>query len=62
MGKDYIILPKFNVKEDDEAFKVLNNFYKGKKSIYQIESRKILLGEEIFIVLLCKYQMEYYKI
>jgi agmatine deiminase len=44
MGKDYILLPKFNVKEDQEAFDVLNNFYKGKKKIYQIESRKILLG------------------
>ena len=44
MGKDYILLPKFNVKEDQEAFEVLNNFYKGKKKIYQIESRKILLG------------------
>ena len=44
MGKNYILLPKFNVKEDQEAFDVLNNFYKGKKKIYQIESRKILLG------------------
>ena len=44
MGKDYIILPKFNVKEDQEAYDVLNQFYKGKKKIYQIESRKILLG------------------
>ena len=44
MGKDYIILPKFNVKEDQEAFDVLNQFYKGKKKIYQTESRKILLG------------------
>ena len=44
MGKNYIILPKFNTKEDDEAFNILNQFYKGKKTIYQIESRKILLG------------------
>ena len=44
MGKDYIILPKFNVKEDQEAYDVLNQFYKGKKKIYQIESRKILVG------------------
>lgn len=44
MGKDYIILPKFNVKEDKEAFEILNNFYKGKKKIHQIESRKILIG------------------
>ena len=44
MGKDYLILPKFNVEEDKEAFEILNNFYEGKKKIYQIESRKILLG------------------
>ena len=44
MGKDFIILPKFNVKEDQEAFEVLKEFYKGKKKIHQIESRKILLG------------------
>ena len=44
MGKDYIILPKFNVEEDKEAYDVINNFYNGKKKIYQIESRKILVG------------------
>jgi agmatine deiminase len=44
MGKDFIVLPKFNVEEDKEAYDVLNNFYQGKKKIYQIESRKILLG------------------
>ena len=44
MGKDYIILPKFNVKEDKEAFDLLNDFYKGKKKIHQIESRKILVA------------------
>ena len=44
MGNEYIILPKFNVKEDQEAYDILNQFYKGKKKIYQIESRKILLG------------------
>ena len=44
MGKDFIILPKFNVVEDDEAFKVLNDFYKGTKKIYQVESRNILVS------------------
>ena len=44
MGKDFIILPKFNVEEDNEAYDVLNNFYKGKKKIHQIESRKILVA------------------
>ena len=44
LGKDYIILPKFNVEEDKEAYEILNNFYKGTKKIYQIESRKILVG------------------
>ena len=44
MGKDFIILPKFNVKEDLEAYNLLNNFYNGKKKIHQIESRKILVA------------------
>ena len=44
MGKDFIILPKFDVEEDKEAYDILNNFYKGKKKIYQIKSRKILCG------------------
>ena len=44
MGNDYIILPKFNVKEDQEAYEKLNEFFKGKKKIHQIESRKILWG------------------
>ena len=44
MGNDYIILPKFNVIEDQEAYEKLNEFFKGKKKIHQIESRKILLG------------------
>ena len=44
MGKNFIIMPKFNVPEDKEAYEVLNNFYKGKKKIYQIGSRKILVG------------------
>ena len=44
MGKDFIILPKFNTSEDIEAYNVLNDFYKGSKKIYQIESRKILVA------------------
>lgn len=44
MGADFIILPKFNVCEDNEAYEILNNFYKGKKKIYQIESRDILVA------------------
>ena len=44
MGNDFIILPKFNVKEDQEAYDILNNFYKGSKKIYQIESRNILVS------------------
>lgn len=44
MGKDFIILPKFNDKKDEEAYKILNDFYKGSKKIIQIYSREILLG------------------
>jgi agmatine/peptidylarginine deiminase len=44
MGKDFIILPKFNVKEDLEAYNLLNEFYKGTKNIYSIESRNILVS------------------
>ncbi len=44
MGKDFIILPKFNVKEDLEAYNLLNEFYKGTKKIYSIESRNILVS------------------
>ena len=44
MGEKFIILPKFNVKEDEEAYNILNEFYKGKKTIHQIESRKILVA------------------
>ncbi len=44
MGHDFIILPKFNVKEDKLAYDTLNDFYKGSKKIYQIESRDILVA------------------
>ena len=44
MGDEFIILPKFNVAEDLEAYNILNDFYKGSKKIHQIESRKILVA------------------
>ena len=44
MGKDFFILPKFNVPEDLEAYNLLNEFYKGTKKIYSIESRNILVS------------------
>ncbi len=44
MGDKFIILPKFNVKEDEEAYNILNSFYNGKKKIHQVESRKILVA------------------
>ena len=44
MGHDFIILPKFNVKEDKLAYDTLNDFFKGSKKIYQIESRDILVA------------------
>lgn len=42
-GKDYIILPKFNVEEDKIALKQFQGLYKDKK-IHQIDSKEILLG------------------
>lgn len=44
MGEKFVILPKFGVKEDQEAYKILSDFYKGKKEVFQMESREILLG------------------
>lgn len=44
MGEKFVILPKFGVKEDEIAFKILKDFYKGKKEVFQLESREILLG------------------
>ena len=42
-SKQFVIVPKFNVKEDEEAYSILKNFYK-EKDVYQLESREILLG------------------
>ncbi len=44
MSDKFIILPKFNVKEDDIAKKILEDFYKGSKQIIQVYSKEILLG------------------
>lgn len=44
MGDKFIILPKFGVKEDDIAKKILEDFYKGEKEIIQVYSKEILLG------------------
>lgn len=42
-GKDFIILPKFNCPEDDEALEIFKITF-PKKEIIQIYSREILLG------------------
>ncbi len=42
-GKDYVILPKFNVKEDKIAYEQFKKLY-PEKQIHQIDSREILLG------------------
>ena len=44
MGEKFIILPKFDVEEDETAYKILNEFYKGEKEIIQVYSKEILLG------------------
>lgn len=44
MGEKFIILPKFNCKEDEIAKKILEDFYQGSKKIIQIYSKEILLG------------------
>ncbi len=43
-GEDFVIVPKFNVEEDETAYKILSDFYRGKKKVIQIYSREILLG------------------
>ena len=43
-GDKYILLPQFGVKEDDIAYNILNDFYKGNKTIYRINSRSILVS------------------
>lgn len=42
-GKDFVILPKFGVKEDEYAFNLFKQVFKDKKVI-QIYSKEILLG------------------
>jgi agmatine deiminase len=44
MGRDFIILPQFNDDNDKKAYDILNDFYKGTKTILPIHSREILLG------------------
>ncbi len=44
MGKDFIILPQFGDENDAVAVKILQDFYKGAKTIVPIQSREILLG------------------
>ena len=43
-GEDFLLLPQFGVKEDAIALKTLSEFYGGRKKIYPIPSREILLG------------------
>ena len=40
MGKDYIILPKFNVEEDKVAYDVINNFYNDKEKFTKLNLEK----------------------
>ena len=42
-GEDFVILPAFDVKEDEIAFEVISSLFPNKK-IHQIASREILLG------------------
>lgn len=42
-GKDFIVMPAFGVKEDKEAFKLMQELYPNKK-IHQINTYEILLG------------------
>lgn len=43
LGQDFVILPKFNVYEDEIAYRQFKVLYPNKK-IYQIDSKEILLG------------------
>ena len=43
MSDKFVIVPKFNHPLDDNAYKLLKDFYK-EKDVYQLESREILLG------------------
>lgn len=42
-GKNFVILPAFGVKEDEEAFKLFSSLF-PKNKIHQINTREILLG------------------
>jgi lysine decarboxylase len=42
-GSDFVIMPAFGVKEDEEALKIMKELYPG-KTIHQIYSKEILLG------------------
>ncbi|MCQ2742660.1 MAG: agmatine deiminase [Bacilli bacterium] len=42
-GKDFVVMPSFNVKEDKEAYEKIKALFPNKK-IHQIYSREILLG------------------
>lgn len=44
MGEKFILLPHFQVPEDDIALETLKNFYGEEKEIIPIDSREILLG------------------
>lgn len=44
MGKDFIILPQFHDEADGIAIKILDEFYKGTKTIVPVYTREILLG------------------
>ncbi len=43
-GEDFVLVPQFGVKEDKKALDILASFYEGKKKVYPILSREILLG------------------
>lgn len=43
-GADFVLVPQFGVKEDEKALSILKAFYEGKKTVYPIETREILLG------------------
>ena len=42
-GKNFVILPSFGVKEDEEAYRLFSSLF-PKKKIHQINTREILLG------------------
>ncbi len=42
-GEDYVVMPAFGIKEDEEALQIIEKLFPDKK-IHQINSREILLG------------------